>query len=67
MYNDYGSLMRDRVERNLNIVNFPEFTCIPRSDQGLEQDLKESVMCLAHHKKMAHGGLTALLQKVGQS
>ncbi len=51
MYNDYGSLMRDRAEKNPNSVNFPEFTCIPRSDQGLEEDLKESVMCLARHER----------------
>lgn len=51
MYNDYGSLMRDRAEKNLNSVNFPEFTCIPRSDQGLEEDIKESVMCLARHER----------------
>ncbi len=25
MYNDYGSVARDRLERNLNGVNFPEF------------------------------------------
>lgn len=25
MYNDYGSIMRDQEERNLNSVNFPEF------------------------------------------
>ncbi|KAI9649363.1 hypothetical protein NHQ30_001938 [Ciborinia camelliae] len=27
MYNDYGSLARDRAEKNLNSVNFPEFEC----------------------------------------
>ena len=25
MYNDYGSISRDRAEKNLNSVNFPEF------------------------------------------
>jgi hypothetical protein len=25
MYNDYGSVARDKAERNLNSVNFPEF------------------------------------------
>lgn len=25
MYNDYGSVLRDRDERNLNSINFPEF------------------------------------------
>lgn len=24
-YNDYGSIQRDRVEKNLNSINFPEF------------------------------------------
>ena len=25
MYNDYGSIQRDRLERNLNSINFPDF------------------------------------------
>ena len=24
-YNDYGSIVRDRAEQNLNCINFPEF------------------------------------------
>lgn len=27
MYNDYGSLARDRAEQNLNSLDFPEFDC----------------------------------------
>ena len=30
-YNDYGSLKRDREERNLNSVNFPEFYGMPEA------------------------------------
>ena len=33
-YNDYGSVARDRAERNLNSVNFPEFGADTVMDRG---------------------------------
>ncbi|KAI0454657.1 hypothetical protein F5B21DRAFT_524467 [Xylaria acuta] len=33
MYNDYGSVERDKLEGNLNSVNFPEFQLTPNSTQ----------------------------------
>lgn len=43
-YNDYGSLARDRAEKNLNSVNFPEFgadTVADRGDESLALDAIE--------------------------
>ena len=41
MYNDFGSLVRDRAEKNLNSVNFPEFGAdgLSTSDQELKDRL----------------------------
>ena len=44
-YNDYGSIVRDRAERNLNSVNFPEF------DGGSEQKRKDDLMWLAEYER----------------
>lgn len=47
MYNDYGSIARDRVERNVNSVNFPEFHEEAQnadkevSEEGIKQSLFE--------------------------
>ena len=42
MYNDYDSLTRDKVERNLNSVNFSEFEtwALKQFETGVERDLK---------------------------
>ena len=43
MYNDHGSLQRDRQEMNLNSINFPEFG--PRQGRdGSDDDLKKDVL-----------------------
>ncbi|KAL9040191.1 MAG: hypothetical protein Q9180_002064 [Flavoplaca navasiana] len=41
MYNDYGSLARDRAEMNLNCLNFPEFHTGdgPRGEEALKREL----------------------------
>ena len=39
MFNDFGSLSRDRVEKNLNSVGFPEFNGEGKSDEELLIDL----------------------------
>ena len=39
MENDYGSVMRDFKERNLNSVRFPEFSP-PEDGEGSSEDLK---------------------------
>ena len=41
MYNDYGSITRDRLEANINSINFPGFHTSPVHDpEAKEQDLK---------------------------
>jgi len=39
-YNDYGSIRRDRIERNLNSINFPEFhsAALENSEGGSASD-----------------------------
>ncbi len=49
LYNDYGSVERDRIEANINSINFPEFH---RTSSGIatvkdESRLKEEVLELA--------------------
>lgn len=41
IYNDYGSLARDRLEKNLNSINFPEFDDgdVAQSDEILKERL----------------------------
>jgi hypothetical protein len=39
MYNDYGTLARDRTERNLNSVCFPEFDGEQKTDTELQKEL----------------------------
>jgi hypothetical protein len=39
MYNDYGTLARDRTERNLNSVCFPEFDGEEKTDTKLQKEL----------------------------
>ena len=53
MYNDYGSVARDKTERNLNSVNFPEFETI--SGTGLAVDAmdakKKALFKLAEYER----------------
>ncbi|KAK2879355.1 hypothetical protein FQN49_000965 [Arthroderma sp. PD_2] len=52
MYNDYGSVARDRDERNLNSVNFPEFAPSSPSDGGSDDDsLRKELLLLAEYER----------------
>ncbi|KAM5456799.1 hypothetical protein MaudCBS49596_001040 [Microsporum audouinii] len=52
MYNDYGSVARDRDERNLNSVNFPEFSPSSPSDGGSDDDsLRKELLLLAEYER----------------
>ncbi|KAK3945231.1 terpene cyclase [Diplogelasinospora grovesii] len=45
MYNDYGSLARDRAERNLNSINFPEFSRGGASNvDGADDEAKKAAL-----------------------
>jgi hypothetical protein len=47
-YNDYGSVPRDRAEKNLNSINFPEFFSRP---QVKDDDLKNELYRIAMFEK----------------
>jgi len=59
MYNDYGSVSRDRLEGNLNSVNFPEFltespASIPSGSHDEEDEItarKETLLALAGYER----------------
>ncbi|KAL4871888.1 hypothetical protein BDV12DRAFT_194031 [Aspergillus spectabilis] len=64
MYNDYGSLPRDREEKNLNSVNFPEFAhARPESDDIRRKQL----FTLAEFERPnVEQGLKLLTEMAGQ-
>lgn len=78
MYNDYGSLARDRLETNLNSINFPEF-CDgnenfrtsgddkAHSQDAFEQELKSKLLRLTEYErdcfKKALSHLDGMLEK----
>ncbi|KAI9886142.1 MAG: hypothetical protein M1823_002045 [Watsoniomyces obsoletus] len=41
LYNDYGSIARDRAEGNLNSINFPEFHGSPAQNDDDERSVEE--------------------------
>ena len=56
LYNDYGSVARDRAESNLNSVNFPEFhshqlEANPDGHESTEEDLKNLLLGLAQYER----------------
>ena len=56
LYNDYGSLARDRAEGNINSINFPEFDSgeeIQASDSSDETQarLKQELLTLAEYER----------------
>ncbi|MCJ1349833.1 hypothetical protein MMC31_008074 [Peltigera leucophlebia] len=52
MYNDYGSITRDRLEANINSINFPEFHTSPVHDpEAKKQDLETNLLALAQYER----------------
>ncbi|TGO43437.1 hypothetical protein BHYA_0001g00670 [Botrytis hyacinthi] len=61
MYNDYGSLARDKAEKNLNSVNFPEFEKCAGSSMSFDatenqttaelQERKSALMEMAEYER----------------
>ncbi|KAI8966716.1 hypothetical protein F5Y11DRAFT_361783 [Daldinia sp. FL1419] len=51
MYNDYGSIARDREENNLNSVNFPEFHLPIKGVRDTNQDTKIELMGIAEYER----------------
>ena len=62
MYNDYGSLMRDRLEKNLNSFNFPEFGSGGKAEA--DERLKERLFGLAQYERKCLEMSLGELQKV---
>ena len=56
-YNDYGSIVRDRAEKNINSVNFPEFCgeestgAAPKTVAQSEQKFKDDLMWVAEYER----------------
>ncbi|KAI1136024.1 Ent-kaurene synthase [Hypoxylon sp. FL0543] len=67
MYNDYGSISRDRDEGNLNSINFPEFHLDlgdMESDADIEtavRNVKEELMSIAEYERRALNAAVAEL------
>ena len=53
MYNDYGSVARDKAERNLNSVNFPEFETISGTELAKDatNTKKKALFTLAEYER----------------
>ncbi|KAI2626608.1 hypothetical protein GGR54DRAFT_591656 [Hypoxylon sp. NC1633] len=55
MYNDYGSVKRDKDEGNLNSINFPEFQSPSESTLSKQEDqeqlAKTELMYLAEYER----------------
>ena len=51
IYNDIGSLARDRAEKNLNSVNFPEFAGDSANGSKSNKALTDELMELADHER----------------
>jgi hypothetical protein len=50
MYNDFGSVTRDREERNLNSINFSEFH-LGQTGDATDETHKEELLRLAHYER----------------
>lgn len=61
MYNDYGSARRDRQEKNLNCLDFPEFQNQDRSET--EESRKQKLLRLAGYERKC---LDLSLAELGQ-
>ncbi|KAI9847155.1 MAG: hypothetical protein M1837_003017 [Sclerophora amabilis] len=61
MYNDYGSVARDRDEKNLNSINFPDFG--PSLEDTKSDDAqRRKLMMLAEYERENMGNAFAKLQ-----
>ena len=72
-YNDYGSIRRDRAERNLNSINFPEFEAEVRGEMTadsseVESRLKEDLFWVAEYERELLGTIIGrLTEQLGQA
>ncbi len=72
-YNDYGSILRDRAEKNLNSINFPEFDAEAKdlmtdNDGDVESRLKENLYWIAEYERECIGvTLRRLEEQLGKT
>ena len=72
-YNDYGSVARDRAEKNLNSLDFPEFRyretgeLETTSDEASEIQRKKYLMWLAEYERSCMNGAFQRLEKESSS
>ena len=64
MYNDFGSIVRDRTEGNLNSVDFPEFR---EGQQTTDQALKDALSRVAGYERKCFNTALAGLKNVCDS
>ena len=66
MYNDYGSIARDRAERNVNSVNFPEFhEEAQNADKDVsEEGIKQALFEIAEYERECFGLAKGKLEKL---
>ncbi|XDG06996.1 hypothetical protein ABKA04_006611 [Annulohypoxylon sp. FPYF3050] len=62
MYNDYGSIARDKDEANLNSVNFPEFHGKRGVGLNDEKDIKDQLVWIAEYERDGFQNAAAKLQ-----
>lgn len=65
-YNDYGSIARDRAERNLDSINFSEFGA-SGGEVGVDVDerLKEELLWIAEYERECLRWVVRRLEVVG--
>lgn len=71
MYNDYGSVLRDRDEQNLNSINFPEFffshrrgTNSTNSSTALDESKETLLAAAQYERKCATDSAEVLFQEL---
>lgn len=62
MYNDYGSIARDKDEANLNSVNFPEFHSKRGVGPNDEKDIKGQLVWIAEYERDGFQNAAAKLE-----
>ena len=70
-YNDYGSIARDHAEKNLNIVNFPEFhgrgedneTANHEDAEGIREAIKNDLFWIAEYERDCLNGAVSKMEK----
>ncbi|KAK2681862.1 hypothetical protein RAB80_003655 [Fusarium oxysporum f. sp. vasinfectum] len=60
MYNDFGSIVRDNAERNMNSIHFPEFALCNGTSQSLDERKKRLSQIATYEQACLNRALEAL-------